>query len=105
MTRLRRGKSMGFTGFGIDPVPPGELARAGLPRGLHTIEAVRGSPADRAGFGDGADRSIVSIDGKRLDGSLPQYCQVVDGYRSGQSATFRVGLAGGRTQIVSMKFM
>jgi serine protease Do len=105
MTRLRRGKSMGFTGFGIDPRPPSELAAAGLPPGLHTVEAIRGSPADRAGFGDGEDRSIVSIDGRRLDGSLPQYCEVVERYRSGESATFRVGLAGGRTQIISMKFM
>ena len=54
MARLRRGKSMGFTGFGIDPVPPSELEAAGLPPGLHTVEAVTGSPADRAGFGDGA---------------------------------------------------
>ncbi len=105
MARLRRGKSMGFTGFGIDPVPPSQLEAAGLPPGLHTVEAVKGSPADRAGFGDGEDRSIVSIDGRRLDGSLPQYCKVVERYRSGESATFRVGLAGGRTQIISMKFM
>ena len=104
-TRLRRGRSMGYTGFGIDPVTPRELAEAGLPTGLHTVEAVPGSPADKAGLGDGRDRTIVAIDGERLDGSLPQYCKVVEGYRSGQRATFTVGSAGGRTRDLELRFL
>jgi S1-C subfamily serine protease len=105
MAKLRRGRSMGYTGFGIDPQEPRETAPAGLPRGLHTVEAIPGSPADRAGFGDGEDRTIVAVGGERLNGSLPQYCRVVEGYRSGQSATFTLGEKGGRTQAVRLKFM
>ncbi len=102
---LRRGRSMGYTGLGIDPVAPQQLAEAGLPTGLHTVEAVPGSPADKAGLGDGRDRTIVTIDGKRLDGSLPQYCKVVEGYRSGQRATFTVGWAAGRMRDLELRFL
>jgi S1-C subfamily serine protease len=102
---LRRGKSIGFTGLGIEPASPSELASAGLPPGLHTVEAIPGSPADQAGFGDGVDRAITKIDGKSLDGSLPNYCDAVQNFQSGQTAKFTIAGPGRQVRDVDLKFM
>ena len=104
-TTLRQGRSMGFTGLGIEPASPSELSSAGLPPGLHTVEAIPGSPADKAGFGDGVDRSITKIDGKSLDGSLPNYCDAVQNFQSGQTATFTIAGPNGDVRNVDLKFM
>jgi S1-C subfamily serine protease len=102
---LTRRKSMGFTGLGLEPETEGELSSAGLPPGLHTVEAIPGSPADQAGFGDGVGRSITEIDGKPLDGSLPNYCDVVKDFESGQTAKFTIASPGGDTRDVDLRFM
>jgi putative serine protease PepD len=103
--KLRRGRSMADAGFGLEPATRRELAAAGLPPGMHTVEAIPGSPADRAGFGDGVDRSITAVDGRRLNGSLPDYCSAVEGFASGQTATFTVAQAGRRPRKVELEFM
>ena len=72
---------------------------------MHTVEAIPGSPADRAGFGDGVDRSITAVDGRRLNGSLPDYCSAVESFASGQTATFTVAQAGRRPRKVELEFM
>jgi S1-C subfamily serine protease len=103
--KLRRGRSIADAGFGLEPATRRELAAAGLPPGMHTVEAIPGSPADRAGFGDGVDRSITAVDGRRLNGSLPDYCSAVESFASGQTATFTVAQAGRRPRKVELEFM
>jgi S1-C subfamily serine protease len=87
---LSAGTSIGWTGLGLEPVPPEVLQRQNLPSGLAVKNAIPGTPADRAGFGDNKTRLITAVNGRPLDGSIRSYCNIVGDARKGQSAIFTV---------------
>ena len=61
-----------------------------LPAGLLVKNAIPGTPADKAGFGDNKTRLITAVNGKPLDGTIRSYCNIVGDARKGQSAIFTV---------------
>jgi len=87
---LSAGTSIGWTGLGLEPADPAELSRQNLPAGLLVKNAIPGTPADKAGFGDNKTRLITAVDGKPLDGSIRSYCAIAGGKRKGDSAVFTV---------------
>jgi len=87
---LAKGASIGWTGLGLEPASPQALSQQGLPSGLLAQNAVPGTPADKAGFGDGGTRLITAVDGKPLDGSLRSYCSIAGKARKGQTAVLTV---------------
>jgi S1-C subfamily serine protease len=100
---LAAGRSITWTGMGLDYTDADTLAKQGLPKGLLVTNAVPGTPAATAGFGKGTVL-IAAINGKALDVNLQSYCTAVKGLRSGQKATFHVVFAGGSTQDVAVAF-
>jgi S1-C subfamily serine protease len=92
---LSAGTSIGWTGLGLEPVPPEVLQRQNLPAGLLVKNAIPGTPADEAGFGDNKTRLITGVNGRPLDGSIRSYCNIVGDARKGQSAIFTVISAPG----------
>ena len=51
-----RRTSIGWTGLGLEPADPGPPPRQNLPAGLLVKNAIPGTPADKAGFGDNKTR-------------------------------------------------
>ena len=109
--RLRSGRSIGYTGMGIvhvtDPSAlASQLASAGLPAqaGLVVVNAVPGTPAAAAGFGE-RPTLITAVNGRPMDGSLPSYCSAISNGEGGSSATFTVAESGSPgTRDVSVDF-
>ncbi len=91
---LRRRRSESFLGTGLEFPSAGALRREGLPPGVVTLGAVPGTPAAAAGL---SDRSVLvtSIDGRRLSGTLADYCAATDGRRTGERVTLEVLAARG----------
>ena len=86
---LAAGTSIGWTGMGLEP-DPAALQRQNLPAGLFVKNAIPGTPADKAGFGDNNLRLITAVNGRPLDPRLRSYCNIVGNARKGQSAIFTV---------------
>jgi len=95
LTSLTAGTSIGWTGMAFD-------YREGAP-GLVVVDAVPGTPADLAGFGDG-EILVRTVNGTPLDNSLPSYCDAVAGIDAGQSATFGIERPDGSTDDVRVAF-
>jgi S1-C subfamily serine protease len=93
---LSAGKSIGWTGLGLEPADPAELSRQNLPAGLLVKNAIPGTPGDKAGFGDNVTRLITAVNGKPLDGSIRSYCDVAGTGQKGDSAIFTVISGPGR---------
>jgi len=87
---LAAGTSIGWTGMGLEPADPAVLQRQNLPAGLVVNNAIPGTPADKAGFGDNKDRLITAVNGRPLDGTIRSYCNIVGNARKGQTAIFTV---------------
>jgi S1-C subfamily serine protease len=87
---LAAGKSIGWTGLGLEPADPAELSRQNLPAGLLVKNAIPGTPGDKAGFGDNVTRLITAVNGKPLDGSIRSYCSIAGTGSKGESAVFTV---------------
>jgi len=87
--QLRAKKSLGWLGTGLEFPPPAKLRQAGLPRGIVTLGAVPGTPADDAGL---KDKSVVitSIDGEPMSGKMTDYCDEVSGKRTGEKVDLEV---------------
>jgi len=83
--QLRRGRSLAWSGLGLQFPEPDELRRAGLPEGLLAVGAAPGSPAARAGLDEG-ESLLLAIDGRRVGTTLRGYCRAVG--RAGASAEF-----------------
>ncbi|HEV2814724.1 MAG TPA: trypsin-like peptidase domain-containing protein [Solirubrobacteraceae bacterium] len=86
---LKQKRSLGWLGTGLEFPPPAELADAGLPRGVVTLSAVPGTPADDAGL-QGKSVVITSIDGERMSGRMTDYCDEVGSKRTGESVELQV---------------
>ncbi len=103
---LRKGESIGWAGFGVDPANPRALEDAGLPDGVIVTGALDGSPADDAGLGDGRDRILAAVNGSVLDGSsVRDYCSAVSGIRSGEEATLTVLEPGSAPRDLRVRFL
>jgi S1-C subfamily serine protease len=100
---LRRGRSIGWTGMGFQFLDPQKLARDGLPPGIAVGHVVPGTPADRAALGR-ESLLISTVNGRKLDTTLPSYCEAVRGVRSGESATFRLVDGAGRARELDIAF-
>jgi S1-C subfamily serine protease len=100
---LRGGKSISWTGMGLDYASASSLSEQGLPRGLLVINAVPGTPAADVGFGD-STVLISAIGAKALDVDLQSYCDAVKGIDNGEKAVFHVVYSGGESQDVRVAF-
>jgi S1-C subfamily serine protease len=99
---LRRRRSMAWLGTGLEFSTLRELRGEGLPRGILTLGATRGTPAAAAGLGD-EPVLITEIDGRRLDGTLPSYCSATEGRRTGDRVKLSVVSRGGRKRQVDLR--
>jgi S1-C subfamily serine protease len=97
---LRNGHSRAWTGLGLlSPSDPSQLATLGLPSAqprLAITNAVPGTPGANAGLGN-APALLIAINGQTMDGSVPTYCNAVDGIKSGDTATLQIIRAGQTT--------
>ncbi len=91
---LRGGRSIGWTGASFQYATSSELRRRGLPAGLPLGASVPGTPAAKAGLGDGA--ILLAVNGMKV-ASLAGYCDAVAGLASGQQAMFTVLEPGATT--------
>ncbi len=91
-TELRQGRSLAWTGLGLEVQAPGAL---GLPTrpGLIVTAAVPGTPASATGLGK-EPALLVAVDGRPIDGSLTSYCDAVRSRRSGETGRFSIVRAG-----------
>jgi S1-C subfamily serine protease len=84
---LRRGRSRGWAGFGLEFPPARFFARNGVPPGVLATRAVPGTAAAQAGF---QGVVITAIDGAKLEPTLRSYCNAVRTVHSGQEAVLSV---------------
>jgi S1-C subfamily serine protease len=87
--QLKEKTSLGWLGTGLEFPPPDELRSRGLPRGVVTLSAVPGTPADDAGL-TGKSILITSIDGERMSGRMTDYCDEVADKQSGDNVNLQV---------------
>jgi S1-C subfamily serine protease len=99
---LAAGRSRGWAGFGIQPVPPQVLARHHLPPGIVAGAPVPGTPAAQMNVGGVL---VTAIDGHPLNGTLSSYCAAIGSAASGHVATLTViAKPGDRPQKLSLPF-
>jgi S1-C subfamily serine protease len=99
---LAAGRSRGWAGFGIQPVPKQLLAQHRLPPGIVAGDPVPGTPAAAENVGGVL---ITAIDGRPLDGTLRSYCGAVHSVASGQVAALTViAKPGARPQRIPLRF-
>jgi S1-C subfamily serine protease len=87
--QLRDRKSLGWLGTGIEFPPARQLRARGLPRGVVTLSAVPGTPADEAGL-KGKSVLITSIEGTRMTGRMTDYCEEIGTRQSGEEVDLEV---------------
>ena len=87
--QLKRRRSLGWLGTGLEFPPPAQLRERGLPRGVVTLSAVPGTPADDAGL-KGKSILITSIDGEQMTGRMVDYCDQIGTRQSGDEVELRV---------------
>ena len=89
VSELRRGRSTSWLGTGLEFPPPAQLRKQGLPRGVVTLSAAPDTPAAKAGL-KGKSVLITTVDGRRLKGTLPNWCDATRGAQSGDSVSLGV---------------
>ena len=87
--QLKRKQSLGWLGTGLEFPPPRVLRSRGLPRGVVTLSAVPGTPADDAGL-TGKSVLITSIDGARMTGKMVEYCDEIGTRQTGDEVELEV---------------
>ena len=98
---LAAGESIAWTGAGFEfPTSTAELTSLGLPAqpGLIISDAVDGSAAQTAGFGE-TPALLVAVNGRPVSNSLPSYCNAVEGVTTGGTVTFTVIEAGSSSSV------
>jgi S1-C subfamily serine protease len=99
---LRKGRSQGWAGVGIEFPAKAAFARKGLPPGVLATTPVPGTDAARQNFGG---LLITKINGATLEPTMSSYCDAVGGVGSGQDALFSVVTkVGGPVRLVKVKF-
>ena len=100
---LRRGRSASWLGTGLEFPRARELRKRGLPRGVVTLSAAPETPADKAGL-KGKSVLITTVEGRRLRGTMPDWCEATEGAASGDA--LRLGVVakpGGKVQRVALE--
>ncbi len=87
--RLKAKESLGWLGTGLEFPPPDELRKRGLPRGVVTLSAVKGTPAHDAGL-EGKSVLITSIGGEKMSGRMTDYCDELGDKESGEDVDLEV---------------
>jgi len=100
--RLRRRQSLSWLGTGLQFPTRRELRAEGLPRGVVTLGAAAGTPAAAAGL-RGRSMLITSVDGRRLDGTLPDYCAATAGRRTGDRVMLDVVARRGERRRIPLR--
>ena len=99
---LRGGDSIASIGASFGYPPPGALDARDLPPGLFVRGTLPGSGAARAGLESGD--LIVAVNGRPLDRTLSAWCRATEGIASGATAELELGLPGGGTRSVDVRF-
>jgi S1-C subfamily serine protease len=99
---LRGGGSIASIGASFGYPPPGALEQSRLPPGLFVRGVLPGAGAAQAGLQSGD--LIVSVGGRALDRTLSGWCEATEGIASGETAELELGLAGGGTRKLDVRF-
>ena len=103
VAELRRGRSTSWLGTGLEFPPPAQLRRRGLPRGVVTLSAAPGTSAAKAGL-KGKSVLITTVEGRRLKGTLPNWCDVTRGAEPGEFVALGVvSRPGAKVKRVALK--
>jgi S1-C subfamily serine protease len=98
--QLRAGRSLAWTGFGLES----SLTRENAPRGLVITNAAPNTPAaDIFREVGGIELLVTAIEGRRMDGTLAAYCAAVGDKKGGDQAEFTLG-NGRRSVTVPIRF-
>lgn len=100
--KLAQGRSLGWPGFSLRVPSAGFLAARRLPAGVVAGNALPGTPAARAGLGDG-QVLLVGIAGHRIGRNLKSYCDAVHGLR-GATTVQVIERPGGSPRSVRLSF-
>jgi S1-C subfamily serine protease len=101
--QLKREQSLGWLGTGLEFPPPRVLRARGLPRGVVTLSAVPGTPADDAGL-SGKSVLITSIDGAPMTGRMIDYCKEIGTRQSGDEVELEVVAdRGGKPRVLPLE--
>jgi len=99
---LRDGGSIASIGASFGYPEPGSLDAGKLPPGLLVRGMLPGSGAARAGLA--ASDLIVAVNGRALGSTLSTWCDATAGIKSGATAELKLGLPGGATRRVDVRF-
>jgi S1-C subfamily serine protease len=96
LTDLRRRRSLSWLGTGLVFPTDDQRRQEGLPPrgGIVLVGAAKGTPADDAGLSGGAVL-LTAIDGRRLSGTMADYCDATQGKQTGDEVSLRVQPVGG----------
>jgi putative serine protease PepD len=98
--QLRAGRSLAWTGFGLES----SLTRENAPRGLIITNAAPNTPgADIFREVGGIELLVTAVAGRPMDGTLAAYCAAVGDKKGGDQAEFTVG-TGRRSVTVPVRF-
>ena len=100
--QLRRKESLSWLGTGLQFPPARQLRAEGLPAGVLTVGAAEGTPAARAGL-KGNSVLVTSVDGRKLDGTLPDYCAATAGRRTGDRVQLEVVARKGKRRRIPLR--
>jgi S1-C subfamily serine protease len=98
LDKLSKGKSIGWAGFGFDPVTPKEQQVNHVPPGLFVKTTVQGTDAEKQGFAT-SPHLVIAINGKPVT-TFSEYCNAVQGIPSGGTATVTYAGQDGRHDAV-----
>jgi putative serine protease PepD len=100
--QLRRKESLSWLGTGLQFPPARQLRAEGLPAGVLTLGAAEGTPAAKAGL-KGNSVLVTSVDGRKLDGTLPNYCAATAGRRTGDRVQLEVVARKGERRRIPLR--
>ena len=102
VSELRRKRSESFLGTGLTILREQERRRERLPRGVVAVSAYKGTPAAEAGL-EGRQVLVTAIDGRRLLGTMPDYCDATAGKKTGDSVELQVVTDRGQRRRVPLE--
>ena len=102
---LREGRSKAWAGFGFLFATDREAKKQEVPEtGILVSPALPGTPAEKADIGS-RGALLLEVNGRRLEGTLADYCSKVGSIEPGQSVPVTLlDKAGARPRTVSLKF-
>ena len=102
VAQLRRRRSLSWLGTGMEFPPRRALKAEGLPAGVLTLGAAEGTPAADAGL-RGRSVLVTEIDGRALEGTLPDFCDATEGRTTGDRVELEVLERKGRRRELPLR--